>query len=117
MDAGSRPTPPGESPGHFILPFLFLLPRETKRRRASIVIASLWILGMHYADLYWLVMPNLHPDRPRLQPVDALTLAGIVAIAGGVVARFLSASHLIAAGDPALVSHGGNEFTSDVVPS
>ena len=72
---------------------------------------------MHYADLYWLVMPNLHPDRPRLQAVDALTLAGVVAIAGGMVARFLSASPLIAAGDPALVSHASNEFTSDAAQS
>jgi hypothetical protein len=77
--------------GHFIVPFLFLLPREIKRRPSTLLLASLWILVMHYADLYWLIMPNLHRTaHPRT--MDAMVLAGVVAITGGAVAHILRAS-------------------------
>ncbi len=95
--------------GHFVVPFFFLLSREVKRRRATLAAAAFWILLMHYADLYWLIMPNLHRGGPRLQPVDALTLMGVAAIATAVVAHFLFSSPRVAAGDPAFAesfAHG-----------
>ena len=30
--------------------------------------APLWLLAMHLLDLYWLVMPSLHPDGMRPEP-------------------------------------------------
>jgi hypothetical protein len=38
---------------------------------------------MHYVDLYWQVMPTLHPEGVR---VSAMDVAALVAIGGCVVA-------------------------------
>src|SRR5262249_23354006 len=43
--------------GHFVIPFLILLSREVKMRPAILSTVALWILFVHYADVYWLVMP------------------------------------------------------------
>jgi hypothetical protein len=37
------------------------------------------MLAMHYVDLYWIVMPVLHREGPRLHWLDA---AAFVAVAG-----------------------------------
>lgn len=47
--------------GHFVIPFFFLLPRSLKRNGKAMAAAAIWLLVMHLLDLYWLVMPNLHP--------------------------------------------------------
>ena len=65
--------------GHFFIPFFFLLPRGIKRRRATLLIAALWLLMMHYVDLYWMVMPVLHPEGvdPIGLIVDLLAFFGV----------------------------------------
>jgi hypothetical protein len=45
--------------GHFIIPFLILLSRQTKMRLRRLMLISSWILVIHYVDLYWVVMPQL----------------------------------------------------------
>ena len=40
--------------GHFALPFFFLLPRAIKRNAATLVMAAVWLLAMHFVDVYWL---------------------------------------------------------------
>ncbi len=44
--------------GHFVAPFLMLISRTAKRSGQLLSFAAVWILVMHYVDLYWLVMPN-----------------------------------------------------------
>jgi hypothetical protein len=44
--------------GHFVLPFLYLLPRTIKRHPVGLAVAGCWMLFMHYVDMYWLVMPT-----------------------------------------------------------
>ena len=46
--------------GHFGVPFFFLMPRAIKRHAATLVGAALWLLAMHFIDVYWLVIPS-HP--------------------------------------------------------
>ncbi|MFQ5739219.1 MAG: hypothetical protein ACE5JX_09400 [Acidobacteriota bacterium] len=71
--------------GHFVVPFFFLLPRDIKRRRSTLLAAAIWLLVMHYLDLYWLVMPNFHPGSlPGLGD-----LATLVAV-GGLFTSWLS---------------------------
>ncbi len=48
--------------GHFGIPFLFLMSRHIKRRPATLVLGSVWMLLMHYLDLYWLIMPIRHAE-------------------------------------------------------
>ena len=45
---------------HFILPFLILLPRQTKRVYPAIAIMAGWLLTMHAVDLWWITGPARH---------------------------------------------------------
>ncbi len=44
--------------GHFCFPFFCLLSRWTKRRLGLLAMFSVWMLVMHFVDLYWLVIPE-----------------------------------------------------------
>lgn len=55
---------------YFVVPFFLLLPRAHKRSPLWLAVASAWILVMHAYDLYWQVMPVLHPDTPHPHWLD-----------------------------------------------
>jgi hypothetical protein len=80
--------------GHFVLPFLYLLSRDVKRRRPLIAGAAVWLLLVHYLDLYWLVMPAVSPAfDPALSAAGAfaphwLDLVTLVAVAGIALGAF-----------------------------
>jgi hypothetical protein len=89
--------------GHFVVPFFFLLPRAMKRRRALILIASCWMLLMHYLDLYWLVMPSFRPEQglhPHL--LDLTTLLAVGGVFAGVLGHLMRRSSLVPVRDPRL---------------
>ena len=60
--------------GHFVAPFFYLMGRGVKRNGATLAVGGVWLLAMHFLDLYWQVMPTLHPEglRPSLLDVAAL---------------------------------------------
>lgn len=64
--------------GHFGVPFFYLMGRAVKRRGSTLAIGGAWLLAMHFLDLYWLVMPTLHPEglRPSLLDVAAFVTVG-----------------------------------------
>ena len=43
--------------GHFLIPFLMLITRWTKRWRATLPIIAGWLLLMFFVDICWLVLP------------------------------------------------------------
>ncbi|MEP0545388.1 MAG: hypothetical protein ABJF88_00490 [Rhodothermales bacterium] len=45
---------------HFILPFFILIPRFTKRLYPVLAVMCVWLLVMHWVDLWWLIKPNLY---------------------------------------------------------
>jgi hypothetical protein len=69
--------------GHFAVPFFFLMGRDVKRRGSTLALGGVWLLTMHFIDLYWQVMPTLHPEGVR---VSVLDVAAFIAIGGGFVA-------------------------------
>jgi hypothetical protein len=69
--------------GHFGAPFLYLMGRDVKRRGSTLALGGAWVLAMHFVDLYWQVMPTLHPEGVR---VSALDVAGFVTVGGCFVA-------------------------------
>jgi hypothetical protein len=71
--------------GHFIAPFLLLIGRAAKRRPGLLAAASVWMLAMHYVDLYWIAMPVLHKDGVALHWMDA---AAFLAVAGAFALAF-----------------------------
>ena len=48
--------------GHFLIPFGALLSRSLKRNRAKLAVVAVWILVIHFVDVYWLVLPTLSPE-------------------------------------------------------
>jgi hypothetical protein len=77
--------------GHFGAPFLFLMGRAVKRRGSTLAAGGAWLLAMHFLDLYWQVMPTLHPEglRPSALDVAALVTIGgcFVGSAGWLIRR------------------------------
>ena len=45
--------------GHFAGPFLLLLSRYPKRFKGVLTAACVWMLFIHFVDIYWLVMPRI----------------------------------------------------------
>jgi hypothetical protein len=88
--------------GHFVVPFFFLMPRTTKRNAATLVAAALWLLAMHWVDVYWLVVPSIEGLSARPGIVD---FAAMLAAGGAFLGAFgllLVRSPLVPHGDPRL---------------
>ena len=69
--------------GHFVAPFFYLMGRTVKRTGWALALGGAWLLAMHFVDLYWQVMPTLHPDGVRPSVLD---VAAFVAVGGCFVA-------------------------------
>jgi hypothetical protein len=69
--------------GHFVAPFFYLMGRTVKRKGTTLAVGGAWLLAMHFVDLYWQVMPTLHPEGVR---PSALDVAAFFAIGGCFVA-------------------------------
>ena len=54
--------------GDFIIPFLGIMSRHVKSSQRAMIFWTVWLLVMHYFDLYWLVMPELGPHFTRGLP-------------------------------------------------
>jgi hypothetical protein len=66
---------------HFFLPFFVLLFRESKQHARLLVRVALLVLGMHWLDLTWLILPaSTDPASPRIP--RAQVLLSLVALAG-----------------------------------
>ena len=95
---------------HTIIPFLFLLSRWTKRVLWRLVFFSVWMMVMHYVDMYYLIMPEYiaegaaHTELPSFVDVtmDLLALFGVGGLFVAAVARAASKVNLIAIKDPRL---------------
>ena len=88
---------------HWLIPFAGLMSRFTKRRVPLMAFWAVWILVMHWIDLFWLIMPELSPGGVPLRPVDVTLLIGMSGVF--IVALGLLAGNrlLIARRDPRLV--------------
>lgn len=87
--------------GHLLIPFFGLMSRRSRRNKASIVFWSIWLLVMHWLDIYWNVIPQFS-SQPWPTALDVLMLVGVSSL---FVAAFLqTASHksFVAVRDPRL---------------
>ena len=69
---------------HFVVPFFLLLSRDLKRNPRPLALLAVWILLVHFVDLYWLVMPHLDPGGPRPSLWDLTACVGV----GGLAVAF-----------------------------
>ena len=88
--------------GHFVLPFLGLMPRRMKEIPQVLSFWSLVLLIMHAVDFYWLIFPTLDLSGPQvfLQPILCLLGIGGIYFAGWL--SIAGKNSLIPVGDPRL---------------
>jgi hypothetical protein len=66
---------------HFVVPFFVLLSRDLKRRPGPLAFMAVWVLVVHYVDVYWVVMPRIDPQGPRPHWTDLTAFVGVGAAA------------------------------------
>lgn len=90
--------------GHFILPFFFLLPRAMKRKPATLAIGAVWLLLMHFLDVFWLVKPAvLHAHGIHGMEFGILDITAMIGVGGVFLAVFghqLKTKAAVAFNDP-----------------
>ena len=80
--------------GHFLIPFFLLLSRPRKLDPNRIAKVAIWILCVHYIDVYWMVMPQIDPTAiPDWSNVTAFLGVGGLATAA-VLMRWRGKSSL-----------------------
>jgi hypothetical protein len=88
--------------GHLLIPFLGLLSREMKRRKALLGFWAAWMLVVHWVDLYWLVMPGLFPERPPFGIMDVCCIVGLGCLFVAGIVRTAGRCSPVAMKDPRL---------------
>jgi len=63
----------------FALPVFALLFRAAKRSAVTMAVVGVWLLAVHYVDVYWLLVP----EAGRWSLADLLWNAGALAFVGG----------------------------------
>jgi hypothetical protein len=88
--------------GHFAVPFFGLLSRGAKRSRSALLVFGSLLVLIHWLDMHWLVMPELHRHGPALSWLDATALLGLGGIFLGIIFRRMASAPLIPVKDPYL---------------
>ncbi|WP_428262873.1 hypothetical protein [Haliangium sp.] len=95
--------------GHFVFPFLFLLSRWTKRLRAPLAFFAVWLMFIHYVDIFWLAMPEHTPEGASFHLMDLTAVVGVAFVCIGWAARAAAKVNLIPVKDPKLAISLGFE--------
>ena len=70
--------------GHFVVPFVLLLPVKLKKQRRPLAWIGGWVLLCCYVDVYWLIMPHLFPEAPQPSWMDLTAFLGVGGIVGAM---------------------------------
>jgi hypothetical protein len=87
---------------HFFIPFGLLLSRARKRDPKRLARVALWILAVHYVDIYWLAMPALYKDSATFHWTQPLAFAGVGLVAIATAVWFLRGRLPVPIRDPYL---------------
>jgi hypothetical protein len=89
---------------HFIVPFFLLLSRDLKRRPRALGFMAIWVLVIHYVDVYWVMMPALQHDArgPTPHLADLTALLGVGGLALAFVVWRMRGRAAVPVGDPYL---------------
>jgi len=60
----------------FVIPFVLMMSRHVKRNRVLLTFWSLWLIAMHWIDLYWNITPTFHPDHAIFSWMDVTLFIG-----------------------------------------
>ncbi|HEX9107315.1 MAG TPA: hypothetical protein VF832_08800 [Longimicrobiales bacterium] len=90
---------------HFVVPFFVLLSRRLKRSPRGLGFMAVWILVIHYVDVYWVMMPALRHDPAHAFQARWTDLPALVGIGAACVAFVLwrmRGRAVVPVGDPFL---------------
>ncbi len=90
--------------GHFVLPFFVLISRPAKRSRTVLGFIAVWLLFVHWVDIYWLIMPNFAEHAARITLFDFCTWIGVGGIMIWRLLQSLKSAPLVPVGDERLES-------------
>lgn len=98
----------------FVIPFLVLLSRSSKRNNGTLLLAATVVLVGRAVDMYWLIVPSVnHANGIHAGPsLDWTTVTALIGIGGlfvGMLVHRLGKSALIPVGDPYLRNSLGHE--------
>jgi hypothetical protein len=88
--------------GQFVIPFVVLLFRSVKRNFRLMWIMAIWLLILHFVDMYWLVYPNYFRDSAHFSWVDLAAMVGIGGVFLWIFWNTYSAKALVPVSDPRL---------------
>lgn len=90
--------------GHFVVPFFILMIRASKRSTLLLSLMTLWLLLMHWIDLYWIIQPSLHHEGFHLSWIDVATFIAIGSMFLWLFLKKASQRALVPIRDPQLSS-------------
>jgi len=96
--------------GHFMVPFAALMSRHSKRRKGWLAAVAVWVIAMHWLDVYYLVGPRAHhlhsseghATSGNLHWSDLTLLIGLGGLLAGIVFFQLRRASLLPERDPRL---------------
>lgn len=88
--------------GKFIVPFLFLLPRDCKRSPKMLARVGVWMMIAQWIDVLWMVQPEFFTEGPRFGWIELGEILGFLGLFAIAVSRFLAKNTIVAIGDPKL---------------
>jgi hypothetical protein len=88
--------------GHFVLPWLLLLFRPTKRASQRLVAVAAFMLVMRYIDVFWLIAPWVKHGAFGIHWLDIAAVLGLMGLWVGIFCHNLRARAIVPVGDPYL---------------
>jgi len=85
---------------HFVVPYAVLLSQPSKMDPKRLKFITLWILGAHLVDVFWIVMPNT--TGPVISWMDFIFPFAIIGVLIVVFSYKVKRNNLIPIGDPKL---------------
>lgn len=88
---------------NWLIPFIVLLPRWTKRNEGLLLKVCIILLVGHWIDLFWMIMPPFMPSAPVFNLWEFAPLSAGLSLFLYVALKTLSKHSVLPTGDPMLV--------------
>ncbi len=88
--------------GHFVLPFVGFMSKHMRRNLKVQFVVVVWMLVMHFLDLYWVIMPNIDKSGFQLSWGDFACFLGIGGLFVSVLFARMRTVSLVPTQDPRL---------------
>ena len=88
---------------HFIFPFFLMIARPMKRNLNVLNFLCVYVLVVHYLDVYWMIMPNFQKHGIAFSWMDLSTLFAVLGTYGFFFWQKFKTAPIVPEGDPRLV--------------